>query len=131
MPKKKPSTIYISLLLVILLIFPSGCSLFSSKMQPICISSDPTGADVLLNGDYVGKTPVKQQIHRGSDVSILVKKEGYRSSVRSTHKELSRIGVLDVIGGSFIIIPFIGLASSGAWEQAPTNFSIVLKKEGS
>ena len=131
MIKKRIFTIFISFLLIIsLTVSPSGCSLFSSKMQPICVVSDPDEAEVMINGNCIGKTPVNHQIHRGQEVSILVKKVGYRSATRSTYKELSTVGVLDIIGGSIFLFPFFGLISAGAWEQTPSNFSVVLEKEG-
>ena len=120
----------VSLLLVTCIaISCPGCSFFGSRIQVIGISSDPSGAEVTINAEYVGKTPLKHQIHRSEVATILVKKAGYHSVTKSTNKIPSTLGAVDMVGGYFCLFPFLGLISGAAWEQSPSTFVVVLKKE--
>jgi hypothetical protein len=98
-------------------------------MQTIGISSDPDRAKVTINGKYVGETPLEHQIRRSEVATILVKKDGYHSVTRSTNKTPSTLGAVDMVGGYFCILPFLGLLSGAAWEQSPSTFVVVLEKE--
>lgn len=46
------------ILIVVLTISMTGCS-FGPRMQTIQVSSEPTGADVIVNSNRVGKTPLQ------------------------------------------------------------------------
>lgn len=108
----------------------AGCSLFGPRMQTITVSSEPSGAIVIVNGNRVGSSPLRHQVRRGEDLLVEVRKEGYKAQYRSAHRTLSTLGILDVIGGSILLVPFFGLLSAAAWEHEPSTFGIVLTPEG-
>jgi hypothetical protein len=58
-----------------------------------------------------------------------VRKPGYQTEYRTGDRTLSTLGILDIIGGWFLLVPFFGLLSSAAWEHDPDTFGIVLTKE--
>ena len=118
-------TISISMIFSIILL-PS-CSLFGPRMQTIRIDSIPEGSDVYVNDDYAGQTPLAYQVHRGEDVLIKVQRDGYRTHYRTTSRSLSTLGILDIIGGSLILVPFFGLFSSAAWKHEPAIYMFSLK----
>jgi hypothetical protein len=107
-----------------------GCSLFGPRMQTITVSSEPSAAIVIVNGNRVGKTPLRHQVRRGEDLLLEVRKEGYEVYYRSSHRTLSTLGILDVIGGSIILAPFFGLFSAAAWEHEPSTFGLILTPAG-
>ena len=104
----------------------SGCSFFVSDTQSINVSSNPTGASVTVNGNRVGATPLSTNIPRRDSAMITVEKDGYEPATVTTSTTLSTYGILDIIGGFFFLFPFLGLLSSGAWEQEPENISVTL-----
>lgn len=108
-----------------------GCSLFGPRMQTVTISSDPPHAIVRVNGSQVGRTPLRTQVRRGEDLLVEVHKDGYETEFRGTSRTLSGLGILDVVGGSVLLIPFLGLISSAAWKHQPSTFgvSLVLREE--
>ena len=118
--------IYIVLTLVVSM---TGCSMFAEKHQMLGISSSPTGATIAVNGKDAGKTPTTISIQRNVETSVIISKDGYIGATRTTRSDISPIGILDIVGGTFLILPFIGLLSPGAWQQNPTNISVVLDKE--
>jgi hypothetical protein len=114
---------------VLVVVSFGGCSIFASSMQTIHVSSSPDGATVLVGGKPVGQTPVQFEAHRGKDLLIEVQKPGYQSQFRTTSRTLSSIGTVDVIGAYFILLPLLGLLSSGAWKHDPDSYGFVLEPE--
>ena len=103
-----------------------ACSLFGPNMQTLTVSSDPAGAEVLLNGTRVGETPLQTQVPRREELLVEVRKPGYRTEYRQPDRTLSTLGILDVVAGSVILIPLLGLLSPAAWQQDPETFGINL-----
>ena len=107
----------------------SGCSLFAPSKQTIHVTSSPEGAQVLAGGQPVGQTPVQFEAHRGDNLLIEVQKTGYQTQYRTTFRTLSSIGTLDVVGGFVLLLPLLGLLSSGAWKHDPDKYGIILEPE--
>lgn len=108
----------------------AGCSLFGPWTQTITVSSDPSGATVLVNGSPAGHTPLRYQVPRREDLLLEVRLPGYQTEYRTSSRSLSTLGTLDLIGGAFILLPFFGLLSPAAWEQEPSTFGVVLTPSG-
>lgn len=117
--------------IILVCICVCGCSLFGPRMQTITISSDPSDADVIVNGSRVGQTPLKHEVNRKENLLIEVRKTGYHTEYRSSHRTVSTLGTLDIIGGYIILVPFVGLFSPAAWEQEPATYGVILSPEES
>lgn len=106
----------------------SGCSLFGPWKQTLTISSDPPDASVVMNGDFVGTTPLKHRVHRWDKLLIEIRKEGYKTHFiwSPSHPSPSTLGILDMVGGCIILLPFVGLLSPAAWEHNPAVFGVTL-----
>jgi hypothetical protein len=113
-------------LLISLLLQTTACSFFASKTQTLNVISEPSGAQVQINGSMVGVTPLQYELSRYSDASLLITKKGYEPQQRYLSKSISTVGIVDIIGGVLIIIPIIGLLAPGAWELERNNISVVL-----
>ncbi len=107
----------------------TGCSIFSGSTQPLMVNSDPPGAQVLINGTAAGTTPLQYQVPRRGDLTVEVQKTGYKTQSRLTGRKLSSIGIVDVIGGAFFLLPLLGLIAPGAWEQDPSTFGLTLEPD--
>jgi hypothetical protein len=114
---------------VLVLITFSGCSFFAPSKQTIHVSSSPDGAKILAGGQPIGMTPIQFEAHRGDNLLIEVQKAGYQTQYRTTSRTLSSTGLLDVIGGCFLLLPLLGLLSSGAWKHDPDKYGIILEPE--
>ncbi|WP_395616662.1 PEGA domain-containing protein [Aquirufa sp.] len=64
--------------LVILLLISALSSFVSPAMKTVFIKSDPAGAEVILNGYFVGKTPVEIKIDEKQYNFISLSKSGYK-----------------------------------------------------
>lgn len=115
--------------LVVIACYMVGCSLFGPMKQSIGVNSDPPGAEVIVSGKPIGITPLRFEADRGENMVLEVQKSGYLTEYRKPSRHLSGLGLLDVIAGFFWLVPFVGLASSAAWEHDPADFDITLLQE--
>lgn len=115
--------------LVAIVCYMAGCSLFGPMNQSIGVTSDPPGAEVIVSGKPMGTTPLRFEADRGENMVLEVKKSGYLTEYQKPSRHLSGLGLLDVISGFFWLVPFVGLASSAAWEHDPADFEITLLQE--
>lgn len=126
---RNPSKSATVLMLLACSLHLGGCSIFGGSSQPLSVNSDPPGANVLINGTLAGTTPLQQQVPRRGDLTIEVQKTGYKSQSRMTGRKLSSVGIVDVIGGAFFLLPLLGLIAPGAWEQDPASIGVTLEPE--
>ena len=72
----------ISLLIVVVFGFVilTGCAtILKGTNQPLNVTSNVTGADVLVDGQLVGKTPFSGTIKRKKSATLRVSKDGYQA----------------------------------------------------
>ena len=103
-----------SFLAVILTVSVFGCSIFVPREQPIMINGEPSGAKLVVNGQMM-TAPAQLSVPRNRAVMITVQKEGYHPYTMTSSYHLSTTGILDFIGGWGFFVPFIGLATPGAY----------------
>jgi len=59
--------------------FTTGCaSVVSGQEQALQINSNVAGADVLIDGVLVGKTPFSGQVKKGAKTTLVVRKDGFK-----------------------------------------------------
>jgi hypothetical protein len=57
----------------------AGCStIVTGQEQAVQINSNVSGADVLLNGVLIGKTPFSGQVKKSATASVTVRKDGFK-----------------------------------------------------
>jgi hypothetical protein len=113
----------------LLAVYAVGCSFVVPPNQSITINSNPSGAEVHLNGNFVGVTPGQYSVPRNQEQNVMITKDGYNPAMRTTTRQLSTTGILDIIGGILFLLPFLGLLSAGAWEQTPDNITVTLVEQ--
>jgi len=105
----------------------TGCSAFKQATQVMSVTADPPDAEIYINGTMAGHGAASQPVKRNENVQIMVRKSGYETEQRSIGSHLSGTAVLDIVGGCFFLIPFIGLATDGARDLDQTNLAISLR----
>lgn len=96
----------------------SSCAyVFNSKTVDVAINSNPSGADVMIDGKNYGRTPITINLEP-KDYTVILTKEGYGSaqlkleswqSIRRKSGEGGRC-VADAIG-SMLVVPMLSLWS--------------------
>ena len=104
--------IIVSLLIVALL--TSGCAtILAPNRRPLEVASQPQGAEVLINGEYMGRTPVRVKLKPNKSYTIEFRKQGYETATRFVSTEIAAGWlILDLVVGVF---PVVVDAITGAW----------------
>ncbi|MEZ4331497.1 MAG: hypothetical protein R3F35_07070 [Myxococcota bacterium] len=105
-----------------------SCSLAGPSTQPITIVPSNPNAQILVDGVPRGKGVQSVDLSRKNAHSVLAKCKG-SSGVATIYRELSTTGILDIIGGVIILIPFIGLFAPGAYALSPETVSVAIPDE--
>jgi len=50
-----------------------------------------------------------------------------RAGAAAINKKISGTGVLDIIGGCFFLVPFLGVLGAGFWELDPDSVTVYLQ----
>ena len=109
------------------LVFTSGCSFLARGEQIVSVTVTPTDASVIANGvDYHMLSPMFIEVPTRDALLITAYKPGYRTVYYAADSQLSRTGIIDAIGGIFIL-PAAGLLSNGAWRFTESNIVINLQ----
>ena len=91
-----------------------GCSLFVGSTQSVTVSATVPEAEVYVDGQLMGRGPVTVELRRNRSHGFMAK-VGERVGTVHTGTQISTTGILDIIGGFFFLIPFIGIAAPGFW----------------
>lgn len=108
--------------------FAGGCaSVVKGTTQAIPVSSAPSGADVKLDGNKVGQTPMSVEVKRKNDHLLTIEKAGYQvESVAITRN------VGGAVFGNILAGGLVGWgvdAMSGAqYNLTPATVSVTLKE---
>ena len=81
------------------LALPGCATIIHGKNQSVEITSSPHGADVLVDGQPRGTTPLKTKLRRGEPHVVTIAKPGYLDETVMTTTKLNATPVLNVILG--------------------------------
>lgn len=96
------------------LLLTSGCAtIFKGEYRSMNLKSEPGGAQVFINGEYYGRTPVRVELRPKQDYTIEFKKDGYEPETRHIKNEIG-VGwvILDVVLG---VVPVLIDGLTGSW----------------
>lgn len=104
----------IAVVCVVSFLTMTGCAtLFQGTNANVSMESSPVQADVYVNGQLMGRTPLQLKLATKKEYVVEFRAEGYQPR---TYHINNRVGagwiVLDVLGG---LIPVIIDAATGAW----------------
>ena len=94
----------------------TGCAaILGSKQKDFDLQSTPAAADVFVDGNRVGTTPVKIKLSNQKEHTFVFKKEGYKDATCTLAKGTGAGWViLDILGG---LVPVAVDAATGSWSQ--------------
>jgi hypothetical protein len=101
-------------------IFASSCSLFSSGSQEISIQPTSPRAEVFVDGAHVGTGTMTYSMKKKKTHSVMARC-GDSTGVAIVDRQISTTGVLDLVGGFLILIPFLGVFGPGFYELDPEH----------
>ncbi len=117
-----------ALLPIVLAFSSAGCATVLAGHGPVSIptASTPDGADVYLDGNRLGTTPVTVQVERKKPHTLVFKKAGYKdaSCMLETSTGAGWV-IFDVLTG---IVPIVIDAVTGDWTKVHGNCALTLEK---
>jgi hypothetical protein len=101
-------------ILFFLILYFSGCAtLFKGASQEVGFGSNPTGAEVWIDGKMMGKTPTSFKLASKKTYVIEFKMEGKETKTINLNNHIGAGWIiLDVLAG---LVPVIIDAATGAW----------------
>lgn len=108
---------------VALAVSSGGCAtLFNDSLKTVAMTSQPTAAEVWVNGNRLGTTPVSLDLTNSESHTVVFRKAGYKEVTCMLRANVDALWVvLDVLAG---LVPIIVDAATGAWkgiEQGACN----------
>lgn len=94
------------------LYFTSCATLFKGTSEDINFGSNPSGAEVWIDGKMMGRTPINFQLMSKKTYVIEFKYEGQTKTVNLNNHVGAGWILLDVLAG---LVPVIIDAATGAW----------------
>lgn len=115
------------ILCILSLVSLSGCAtIIKGTTQNIPVASDPTGADVTVDAQLYGQTPIDLSVKRKRDHLVTISKEGYHSKSIPIVKSVG-----GAVWGNIVAGGLIGWgidASTGAqYNLTPESISVKLE----
>ncbi|MGN1063218.1 MAG: PEGA domain-containing protein [Alphaproteobacteria bacterium] len=110
-------------------LFLSSCSIFNWSRTPVHVIASESDAKIYVNGEYMGNGNIQTTVPRRTNVSVMVKKDGFAPTQRELTYRLGTVGLIDLVFGFVWLVPFLGLAFPGAYVVDPENVSVILEKQ--
>ncbi len=127
---KRNISLFASVLIVLfsIIFFNSCATIFKGSHEDVEFASEPSGAKVYINGEYIGKTPLELPLLSEINYEIEFKKSGYDTKkAYITSKVGAGWVILDVVGG---LIPILIDAATGDWYGlSQDNVNAILEKQ--
>ena len=103
----------------------AGCSSFGPRTQSVQITVDNPDAIIYVNGEKAGTGRAQVELPRELE-AVITAERGKKSETIILQRSISVLGALDIVGGSIIALPFLGLLTPGAYEFKPLEVEIFL-----
>jgi len=93
------------------------------------VSSNPSGADVTLDGNKIGQTPVSVEVKRKSDHLMTISKPGYESENVAITRNLGGAVFGNIIAGGLVGWG-VDAVSGAQYNLTPATINVTLYKSG-
>ena len=113
--------VYVLLVFAFIVFVLSGCAtLFNEKAPAVSFMSEPSAAQVYVNGVEMGETPCTFKLETDKEYTIEFRKDGYQTKTYFLTNEVGAVWiVLDILGG---FIPIIVDAATGDWYELSQEY---------
>lgn len=107
-------TILNSSLASLLCLSIASCSFAMPMKQKVRIETNDPESIIKVDGKYVGTGTAEPILWKGQKHAITANANGHIST-HDIGYNIGAVGLIDAISGCFLLVPFLGLASPGAW----------------
>jgi len=117
------------ILFATLIVSATGCATtLNRKQSKLSVTSEPDGAEVFVNGERVGRTPIVLELAANQFYAIEYRKPGYETVTRYVHSKVAAES--QILGTIARQLLFRDEATTSTWEDLdPKPVKIVLVKQ--
>lgn len=113
------------MLLTTTLLITSCAGIFKGTEQTMTFTSEPSGAEVLVDGLSFGVTPLTVKLKKNRYDTVMLKLNGHRTVTRPLEKSYDTVALLNV----FWDLSTTDLISGAAYEYSPNTYYFKLEAE--
>lgn len=114
------------IVLALLIVNTLGCStIIKGSSQTITVTSEPSNAEVIIDGNPMGKTPLSVNLKKNQYSTITVKKVGFNPQLRQIGKSYDPVTLLSL----FWDLSTTDFISGAAYEYQPNTYHFSLEAE--
>lgn len=107
-------------------LFASGCAtLISGTKQKMSVISDPPRAEVFLDGESVGMTPLVLKVEKNAFDTISVEKNGYQPQTKELFTEIDPASFFNLVNP---VALFIDLVTGSMFKYEDNVYQFHLEK---
>jgi hypothetical protein len=117
----------VSIVIIVSILLMTGCAtLFTGTSDDIYINSNPSGAEIMIGGLKVGKTPATLTIKRPgfNDKEVVLKLDGYERRTFILKKSFNSVAILNLAG---ILGWAVDFATGAIYKYEPKSYEIDLE----
>lgn len=103
----------------VMLLGQAGCSLFVDPRQDVTIEASDPSARLFVDGREVGVGKAVVPLKRNDTYAVRATLPDGRFAGTRIRRNVSTTGVIDVVGGIFLLFPFLGVLGPGFWQLEP------------
>ncbi len=103
-----------------------SCSCMKPTMQSVSITSSDSEAEIYADGEHVGRGVATAKLKRNETHTFMAKTADGRAGTAQLGRSWSSTATLDVIGGIFFLVPFVGLLAPGAYDLDSTHVEVAV-----
>ncbi|EQC43854.1 PEGA domain-containing protein [Bacteriovorax sp. Seq25_V] len=115
----------ISAAVIALVIFTGCAGVIKGTSQTVTFTSEPSGAEVIIDGTSRGMTPLTVKLKKNMYDTIIIKKDGYNSVTKPLEKVYDATALLNI----FWDLSTTDLITGAAYEYEPNSYHVRLEKE--
>ncbi len=105
----------------------SCSSIFNGSQQDVEVKASESGAEIIINGNNMGKTPATIKLQRGKDHIVEIKKSGYDTYRITTGQSITGWFWGNLLCGGLVGM-VIDLATGNAYDVEPSVINAQLSK---
>lgn len=112
-------------ILLMTIFFTSCATVLSGSTDSVHFDSEPRGAEVIIDGDVMGVTPLTLELKRRKFKNVEVSLEGYQTQSRPLEKSFDSVAALNI----FWDLSTTDLITGNAFKYDPGSYHFRLEKE--
>lgn len=103
----------------------AGCSFMEPATQTITILASDPAAEISVDGRPVGRGTAVVNLPRKRSHTVVAQVDE-RAASATIDRRVSTIGMLDLVGGFVLLVPWIGVLAPGFWTLDPESVIVTL-----